>query len=210
MNLTIEQLPFYVVPVSTASTIASIAEQRSTQYRNHYGDFSLSLKNPEPEDFHPDALLIAAISKDNSNILGSFRLEKNILADEKINLIEKHAKLKISGNSAFVSRLVVMKTDEQLRVRNALFKFLHRYCFSNQIENIIVAAKPPLDKIYQRLGFKPALELDQLIPSEWSGNHITRVLYLNTVDVVVDWRINNHGLYGFMANTYHPDLKIHS
>ena len=208
MKKVIEELPFCVVAISSHSVINSIAEQRSLQYSSHYGEFALSLQTPESDDTHPDALLVAAISTQGSRILGSFRLEKDSLADAKISIIEGHGKLKISGRSALVSRLFVSKTSQQMKVRNALFKFLHRHCFANQVQNILVAAKPPLDKIYQRLGFKPALEVDQLIPIEWSGNHLTRVMYLDTVEVVVDWHTNKHDLYNFMANTFHPNIKI--
>jgi hypothetical protein len=168
------------------------------------------LITPEADDTHPEALLVAAISTEDSKILGSFRLETNSLFDEKISIIENYGKLKISGKSALVSRLVTTKTSDQTMVRNALFKFLHRHCFSIQVKNIVVAAKPPLDRIYQRLGFKPALEPDQLIPIEWSGNHLTRIMYLDTVEVVANWHKKGHDLYDFMANTYHPTIKITS
>jgi len=205
MKLITEALPFRVEPVSSQGTINAIAEQRSIQYSAHYGDFASSLKTPEPDDTHPDALLVAAISMEDGKILGSFRLENDSLAEEKISIIEKYGQLKIS---ALVSRLVVSKTKEQISVRNALFKFLHRYCFSRQVQNILVAAKPPLDKIYHRLGFKPALEFDHLIPNEWSGNHATRIMFLDTVEVVVNWHNGRHDLYDFMAKTFHPNIKI--
>jgi hypothetical protein len=208
MKLRTEALPFSVEVVTSPGLINCIAAQRSVEYRSHYGEFALSLKTPEPDDTHPDALLVAAISTEDSSILGSFRLERDSLAEEKIAIIEKHGQFTISGKSALVSRLFVSKTIGQVKVRNTLFKFLHRYCFSMQIQNILVAAKPPLDKIYQRLGFKPALESDQLIPNEWSGNHKTRIMYLDTVEVVVDWHRNRHDLYDFMATSFHPNIKI--
>jgi hypothetical protein len=208
MEILTEALPFSVVAVSSEIAINSIAEQRYIQYRRHYGDFALSLQTPESDDTHPDAILVAAVSTQDSRILGSFRLEKDTLADTKISIIENFGKLNITGKSALVSRLVVSKTSERIRVRNALFKYLHRYCFSNQIQNILVAAKPPLDRLYQKLGFKSAIESDHLIPIEWSGHHMTKILYLDTVEAVVDWHNNRHDLYNFMANTFHPNIKV--
>ena len=203
-------LPFIIRTVRTEEHLTKAVRVRADTYRKHHPELAIQLTEPEADDRAPFSLVLLAESKKDGTAVGTMRIETN--AFDTIKIEELLPKFSHFSNRpiAFVTRLGVRNCQDSHLIKIALFKALHRYCLACQIEWMVVAAKPPMDRQYLKLGFSDVYETDTLIPIPWSGNIRTRILALNTIDAEQNWKRSNNPLYDFMINNYGPDIQIFS
>jgi hypothetical protein len=61
-------------------------------------------------------------------------------------------------------------------------------------------------RLYKRLGFTDAL--DAPLPLAHAGGLQHHVLAFDVVAAERTWHAGQHGLYGLMVETFHPDLQL--
>jgi len=92
-------------------------------------------------------------------------------------------------------------------VKTVLFKAFYRYCMETGIDWMVIAARPPLDRIYEALLFEDLFP-GEFIPMRHGNNIPHRVLALNVQSVEPSWGKVKHKLYDFFFRTHHPDLDL--
>jgi hypothetical protein len=71
---------------------------------------------------------------------------------------------------------------------------------------VIGARSDALVRLYKRLGFTDAL--DAPLPLAHAGGLQHHVLAFDVVAAERTWHAGQHGLYGLMVETFHPDLQL--
>jgi hypothetical protein len=203
-----EPLSFRISKVESREFLKRIAVARAASYSSRHPILAATLVLPEAEDLDRNSGVFAAIDKaDNLSILGSIRIDSPDNTKTKLNNIGIKLPL---PHSAFASRFHICHPVNSTIVKLALFKTVHRYCLFRQIRYILVAAQPPLDRLYAGLGFTSFPNVAQPISIPWAEDTLTHLMFLDTLDIIHNWKKSNHNLYDFMAAYYHPDIDFFS
>lgn len=202
------QLPFTVRIVRTEEHLSKAVSVRAKTYGRHHPEVAETLSNAEVADRAPFSLVLLAESKANETALGTLRIETNSRDRLPVESLLPEDGFFAGKTIAFVTRLGVSNHPESSLAKLALFKALHRYCLACQIDWIVVTARPPMDRQYNRLGFIDVYSDKRLVPINWSGNIPMRIMALETFSCERKWKEINHPLYKFMFLDYCPDIAI--
>jgi len=201
-------LSFSVKIVRTEEQLQKAATLRAEAYGRHVPSLGELLQKPEDLDRGKDTIVFIAESKENSEPLGTIRIQTNfsgpISLEESIELPPAH----VGRTAAGVSRLAVKAGPKGRMVKLALFKALHRYCLAKQVELLLIGARPPLDQTYLDLGFSDLFEDKQLRPLRSAANVLHRILYFEVFTAERRWHTLSHPLYAFMSEKFHPDIEV--
>lgn len=201
-------LPFVVRVVRTEEQLQKVCELRSVSYGRHLPEFGKTLAEPEPPDRMAGTVILLAQDKATGLAIGTMRIHLNT---HEALPVQSAVPLPASVRGyllAEVSRLSVRPGYNEMKVRVALFKALYLYCYANQVQFILVAARRPLDKIYKSLGFKPLGGQEQWVPLPYANNIAHTVLVFDVLVAERTWHDIKHPLYEFMVRTYHPDIQV--
>lgn len=201
-----QNLPFRVRLVQTQQDLLSAVHIRSKAYGRHVPVMAELLVDPEPEDVREDVLILIAESKFDNAIIGSLRLVPNFSRP-----------LKIESNITLPSWLENKRLVEFMRlgvengktgrmVFSALAKAAYEICFHQNVDYILVTGRYPVELIYRGLQFEDLL--GHPVPISYIANIPHRVFYFDVKKADNDWRENANRLYGFMAETMHPDIEV--
>ena len=153
-------------------------------------------------------MVLLATGKTDGVPLGTMRIHTNtgklVEFERELELPEKY----LGRTIAHVTRLAVSNGSLSGLVKLGLFKALHRYCLALQIDWMMVAGKPPIDRQYVRLGFDDVFGKDVLVSITSSGGIPVRVMAFELATAEQRWREGRHPLYDFMVQEYHPDIEI--
>lgn len=201
-------LSFTVRIVRTEEQLQKAVSLRAEAYGRHVPSLGELLRKPEDLDRGKDTIVFLAESKDNSEPLGTIRIQTNfsgpISLEESIELPTTHAGRTLAG----VSRLAVKAGPKGRLVKLALFKALHRYCLAKQVELLLIGARPPLDQTYIDLGFADLFEDKRLRPLRSAANVLHRILFFEVFTAERRWHTLSHPLYAFMGEKFHPDIEV--
>jgi hypothetical protein len=208
VDVKIGHLPFTVRLVRTDVQLAKVCELRAAAYGHHMPEFGESLLRPEPYDTEPGNVILMAEDKATGAAVGTLRIHLNThrtLPLEAAITLPAH----MQGHFLVeISRLSVRPGYSQMDVRLALFKAAYLYCYANQVQYMLVTARRPLDRIYKSVTFKPLNGKDEWIPIPYTGNIEHTVLVFDVLMAERIWYHENHRLYPFFKQTYHPDLQV--
>ncbi len=203
-----ERLPFTVRVVRSEEDILKAVAVRHSAYARHVPDYGETLRDPEASDRRPGAVVLLAASKIDGSPLGTMRIQTNafepLTLEQSIDL-PPHMK---NASLAAATRLGVVGAKIGTLAKMVLFKSYFLYCEAAGIEWMVVAARSPLDRQYERLMFTdvdPSLGYIQL----HHGSTIPhRIMCFEPATARARWRAANHPMYDFMVQTLHPDIDL--
>lgn len=207
-NLPEELLPFTVRLVRNEKDLNKAVEIRHAAYARHLPTFAETLKTAETDDAEKGVVILLAESKLDGSPLGTMRIQTNqyqpLCLEQSIELPQWLR----SRPLAEATRLGVTNEKGGRLVTTVLFKAYYQYCLQTSVEWMVVTARSPVDRTYDRLLFNDVFPDAGYIPIHHVGNLPHRVMSFN-VDTAKDrWTQVKHPLLGFMCNTFHPDIDL--
>lgn len=207
-SMAVQHLPFTVRLVRTEDELAKAVAVRHAAYARHLPDFAEQLKQPELSDFNSDAVVLLAESRLDGSPLGTMRIQTNrndgLPLEQSVRLPEwLHRR-----HLAEAVRLGVKDGVAGHLVKTVLFKAFYLHCMQSQVEWMVIAGRPPIDRQYKRLLFSDVFPELGCVPLKHAGNLPHRVMSLKVADVEPLWRASQHPLYDFFFHTRHPDIEI--
>ena len=203
-----ELLPFTVRLVRDQDDLSKAVSIRHSAYARHLPEFAETLKSPEHADTEKGVVILLAESKLDGSPLGTMRIQSNqfspLCLEQSVVLPEWLKTRRL----AEATRLGVADGKVGRLVTTVLFKAYFQYCQQAGIEWMVVTARAPIDRTYDRLLFDDVFPGMGYIPISHVGDLPHRIMSFN-VDTAQDrWSLTNHPLLGFMCRTHHPDIEL--
>ncbi len=209
-HLTEERLPFTVRLVRNEADLNKAVEIRHAAYARHLPLFAETLKTAETDDAENGVVVLLAESKVDGSPLGTMRIQTNqykpLCLEQSLELPEWLS----SRPLAEATRLGVTNETGGRLVTTVLFKAYYQYCLHIGVEWMVVTARSPVDRTYDRLLFSDVFPGAGYIPIHHVGNLPHRVMSFNVSTARDRWTQAKHPLLGFMCNTFHPDIDLDS
>lgn len=204
----VEHLPFTVRMVRTESELLKAVSIRHAAYARHVPDLARLLQRPESVDYSSDVEVVLAESKLDGSPLGTLRIQTNrnhpLVLEDSLRL---PAWLQ-GRRMAEATRLGITDGVAGRLVKTVLFKVYYQYCLLNELDWMVITARAPLDRQYERLLFKDVYPELGYIPMKHVGGLPHRVLALAVNEAHSAWHTAGHPLLEFMCNIQHPDIQI--
>jgi hypothetical protein len=203
-----ERLPFTVKLVGNEEDLRKAVRIRHAAYSRHLPSFAESLKAPEATDVESGVIVLLAESKLDGSPIGTMRLQTN---RAKPLPLEKSIELPLSLTTQVLgeaTRLGVSGSSAGRLVTAALFKAGFQYCLQTGIECIVVAARSPVDRQYERLLFKEVFPDMGYVPLQHANNLPHRILVMDISQMEARWEAARHPLYNFFFRTFHEDIHV--
>jgi len=202
-----ERLPFSVRVVRSDDALEKAVAIRQAAYARHLPTFAAKLGAPEPNDHDEDSLVLLAESKLDESPIGTMRIQTNRLRELPIeHSVELPAWLK-GKTMAEATRLGIASGAAGRVVKLVLCKAFYLYCLAENIEWMVVAARPPLDRPYEAAMFQDVYP-GELVPLRHANNIPHRVLAFDVGTAAERWAEADHPLSKFMVQTWHPDIDL--
>lgn len=208
--------PPLFVPVSADALEVSIAQTdmdlaagarlRQAAYARHVPAFAQTLSEPEEEDFMSDTLVLQV--KSQGETVGTMRMQHNRerpLALEHDLALPKDMPPK--GLAEAVRLAVAQGEGRTKEVTNLLFKAFYFYCLAHQLQYMVVTARKPVDRLYEKLLFRDVYPELGYIPLQHVGGLPHRIMTLDVFDALSLWTHKAHSLLPFVYNLSHPSLN---
>ncbi len=201
----VQYLPFTVHQVTTTDDLKKVVEVRQRAYARHLPSVAETLTTPERDDTEDGVVLLIAESKVDGSALGTVRIQTN--RANPLNLEQFVALPDRLRNKtiAEVRRLGVAQGMSGRLVRMLLLKAVYQYCAHNQVDWILVGARPPLDRMYEQLTLADVLPGETFLPKQNNIPH--RVLGLEIRAFHDRLVASNNPLLEFFFYTQHPDIQ---
>lgn len=203
-----ELLPFTVRLVRSEADLNKAVMIRHAAYARHLPDFAETLKTAETDDVENGVVILLAESKVDGSPLGTMRIQTNqykpLCLEQSIALPEW---LK-SRSLAEATRLGVTNEKGGRLVTTVLFKAFYLYCHQIGSEWMVITARAPVDRTYDRLLFTDVFQGAGYIPIHHVGNLPHRVMSSNVDTAEERWAAANHPLFNFAFRTNHPDIQL--
>ena len=203
-----ERLPFTVRLVHNEADLNKAVEIRHAAYARHLPTFAETLKTAEADDADNGVAVLLAESKLDGSPLGTMRIQTNqykpLCLEQSIELPEWLS----SRPLAEATRLGVTNEKGGRLVTTVLFKAYYQYCLQIGVEWMVVTARAPVDRTYDRLLFSDVFPGAGYIPIHHVGNLPHRVMSFNVNTAKDRWTQVKHPLLGFMCDIYHPDIDL--
>ena len=210
LTLPEELLPFTVRLVRNEADLNKAVQIRHAAYARHLPDFAETLKIAETDDVENGVVVLLAESKVDGSPLGTMRIQTNqykpLSLEQSIALPEW---LK-ARPLAEATRLGVTNEKGGRLVTTVLFKAYFQYCQQTGIEWMVVTARAPVDRTYDRLMFNDVFPEAGYIPIHHVGNLPHRVMSFNVETAEERWAAAKHPMFNFIFRTTHPDIQLDS
>ena len=208
LKLREEILPFTVRLVRSEETLNKAVQIRHSAYARHLPVFAETLKVPETNDSEDGATVLLAESKLDGSPLGTMRIQTN---QYKPLALEKSLPLPQwlhESSLAEATRLAVINEKTGRLVKSALFKAYYQFCQIEGIDWMVITARSPIDRQYQRLLFEDVYSGIGYVPMLHVNNLPHRVMSFEIATAHARWTEAQHPLLAFVCDTYHPDVDI--
>ncbi len=203
-----ERLPFTIRLVREEQDVRKAVSVRHAAYARHLPALAEKLLMPEATDFEDGVAVLLAESKLDGAPLGTMRIQTNRY---KPLSIEQSVELPVwlqHRPLAEATRLGIEQGHTGALVKTVLFKAFYQYCLSTGIEWMVITARRPLDRMYERLMFSDLAAGRSYIPMRHVDNIPHRAMCLELETAAQRWNEAGHPLFGFMTQTHHPDIRI--
>ena len=202
-----ERLPFGVRVVRDDNALRKAVSIRQAAYARHVPEFAAKLGAPEPNDHDQGSVVLLAESRMDGSAVGTMRIQTNRFKDLAIaGSVELPAWLE-NRSMAEATRLGVALGQTGRVVKTTLFKAFFLYCREANIEWMVIAARPPLDRQYEALMFEDLFP-GQFIPMRHGNDIPHRVLAFEVGTAEDRWAEAHHPLFKFVFQTQHPDIDL--
>ncbi|HZW13455.1 MAG TPA: hypothetical protein VFF81_09725 [Noviherbaspirillum sp.] len=205
-----ELLPFTVKLVTTEDDLYKAVLIRHAAYGRHVPQFAETLRTPEPVDKENGVIILLAEAKLNGQPLGTMRIQTNRFRPLNLEQSLQLPQWLQGRRLAEATRLGITEDRIGRVVKTALFKAYFQYCARSGVDSMVITARSPLDRQYERLLFKDVYPEMGYIPLRHVGNMPHRVMALKVADVEPKWRTNRHPLYDYFFKICHPDISTDS
>lgn len=203
-----ERLPFAIRLVRNAADLDKAVVIRHAAYARHVPDLAAKLRAPEAMDFEDGVVVLLAESKLDGSPLGTMRIQTNefqpLSLEESVQLPPW-----LKGSSlAEAARLGI--TGERIgnMVKTVLFKAFFLYCQQAGIDWMVITARAPIDRQYERLLFEDVYPGMGYVPIRCTHDIPHRIMAFNVNTAESRWAEAGHPLLGFMCYTNHPDIDV--
>lgn len=202
-----EFLPFTINVVREKARLDKAVTIRHLAYGRHVPTLAATLTAPEPNDQDEGSILLLAESKLDGSPLGTMRIQTNrfspLALEASVQLPEK-----FRGKSlAEATRLGVAGGRIGNVAKIALFKAYYLCCVAAEVDWMVIAGRPPLDRQYEALMFEDLFP-GVLVDLKHAAGIPHRVLAFDVVNAELNWREPRHALYDYVFRTHHPDIAI--
>jgi hypothetical protein len=153
-----------------------------------------------------DSAFFRAEGKLDGAMLGSLRIQSNqfqaLPLEKKITLPDwlktrpLGEAIQLDATPDPLGRLVAL----------ALFKTGFHYCQNLGIHYLLVTAKPPIDRLYERMLLEDVFARDDYFALFGSPHLSQRAMYCNLKTTKEQWAAVQHPFFDFMFRTHHADL----
>ena len=203
-----EILPFTVRLVRDQKDLTKAVDIRQSAYARHLPEFAETLKVPEATDAQDGVVVLLAESKLDGSALGTMRIQTNqfnpLSLEHSVDLPDW---LRVRP-LAEAARLGVTDGKSGRLVKTMLFKAFFQFCQQTGIEWMVITARSPVDRQYDRLLFNDVIPGIGYVPMSHIDNIPHRVMSFEVGTAKRRWAEANHPLYDFIFNTDHPDLQL--
>jgi hypothetical protein len=203
-----ELLPFTVRLVRNEEDLNKAVEIRHAAYARHLPMFAETLKTAETDDAEKGVVILLAESKLDGSPLGTMRIQTNqyqpLCLEQSIELPQWLR----SRALAEATRLGVTNEKGGRLVTTVLFKAFYLYCHQIGSEWMVITARAPVDRTYDRLLFSDVFPGAGYIPIHHVGNLPHRVMSSNVDTAEERWAAAQHPLFNFAFRTHHPDIQL--
>jgi hypothetical protein len=203
-----ERLAFEVRRAETQDDLFKVVAIRHEAYSRHLPELGRRLTAPEPADTEPGYTVLLAENRLDRSPLATVRLQVN-----EFGPLALERSLDLPGwlqgrKLAEATRLALAETVRGRFVTQVMFKAFFQFCLEQDVEWMVVCARPPLDRIYLSLLFEDVVPGGVFIPLKHSANIPHRALAFNVATAEARWRTAGHPMYAFMGLTVHPDIRV--
>jgi hypothetical protein len=208
-TVTVERLPFKVRVCKTPADVNKAVAVRHAAYARHL-DASVAdlMRQAEKADTAPGTTLLLAESKVDGSALGSMRIQTNtngpLALEQSVRLPDEMQGQKL----AEATRLAIAGDHTGHLVKSMLVKAGYLFCLRNEVHYMLITARSPVDRQYQRLLFRDLYPEQGYIPLAHVFGLPHRVMYFDVFDGEALWSQRQHPLLNFMRWTLHPDIEL--
>lgn len=203
-----EALPFTIRVVTNIRDLEKAVRIRHAAYMRHIPGFAHELTLPENADSEQDVVVLLAESKFDGSPIGTMRIQTNVYKsltlEQSVTLPESMRTKRL----AEATRLGVTQERVGRLVTTALFKAFFLYCRQNRIDYMVIAARSPVDRQYDRLLFKDVYPEIGYVPLKHAGNIPHRIMALDVNKAEEIWVNERQPLLNFIINTFHDDINV--
>lgn len=204
-----EQLPFTVRVVQDETDLIKAVQIRHAAYARHIDPkVADALRQPEALDTAPGAVILIAESKLDGSPMGSMRIQTNRYQPLKLEQSIELPSWMQGKKLAEATRLGVTQDKVGRLVKTVLFKAYYLYCLINRIQFMVITARSPVDRQYDRLLFQDVYPGMGYVPLEHVFGLPHRIMYLDVMGAQELWGEQGHPLLDFMCSTYHEDIRL--
>ena len=203
-----EALPFTIRVVSNIRDLEKAVRIRHAAYMRHVPGFAQELTLPENSDSEQGVVVLLAESKFDGSPVGTLRIQTNdykpLSLEQSVALPESYSTRRL----AEATRLGVTQERVGRMVTTALFKAFFLYCRQNRIDHMVITARSPVDRQYDRLLFTDVYPELGYIPFKHVGGMPHRVMALDVNGAERLWSQARHPLLNFILHTFHEDINV--
>jgi hypothetical protein len=204
----VERLPFTISIAQSSTELEQAVAMRHGAYARHVPSFAETLQVAESMDFDDGVVILLASSKIDGSPLGTMRIQTNrskpLELESSLALPEWLATQRL----AEAARLGVTREKVGRMVKSMLFKAYFQYCQRNKIDWMVITARAPVDRQYDRLLFDDVYSGMGYIPVHHVDNIPHRVMKFEIATAQERWAEARHPMYEFIFNTVHPDIDL--
>ena len=202
-----ERLPFSIRLVQSTHDLERAVAIRQQAYARHMPELAKRLAEPEADDLRPDAHILIAESRTDGLVVGSVRLLSNLNCPLQIEQEAPLPERVRQGHLLEARRLAVQSGPPGRQVTPALVKAAYEISYRCGLDFVLATARRPVDKMYQAMQFEDLLAGQQITQAE-SPDLPLSIYGMDIPQADTRWIRAQCPLYGFMAQTYHPDIDI--
>jgi hypothetical protein len=207
-RMTIARLDFTLRFASSAADLADVAELRADAYGRHLPALGTALAQPDASDTASGTRVLICRDKASGRAIGTARMQRNhprpLPIEGSVLLPPALAALP----RAEITRLAIAPGADP-QVRPLIVKACYLAAVASQIRLLVIGARSAaLVRIYRHLGFTDLDPTLGAVPLAHAGGLPHHVLSFDVVGAERHWHASRHALYGFMVETWHPDLHL--
>lgn len=203
-----EALPFTIRVVSNIKDLEKAVRIRHAAYMRHIPGFAHGLTVPEKADSEEGVVVLLAESKFDGSPIGTMRIQTNtykpLALEQSVTLPESLRTKRL----AEATRLGVTQERVGRMVTTALFKAFFLYCRQNHIDYMVIAARAPVDRQYDRLLFQNVYPELGYIPLKHAGQIPHRIMAFDVINAEANWTKAQQPLLNFILHTFHDDINV--